>query len=216
MKRETQLDKLNALLGLTEKVEEVKVKTTGNVVGITEDSIQTWREIQGLIYFLQAPALFTPKVCKNCGTRFVVSRLYVAFCSYDCITESLREQGIEWVKGSDLETLALDPQVYNGNEPLWVRQPILSRLREMLDELQKMETRSSPTKTSDPVLTGSLTSTSTDQASTTPPTPQPTSEITSPSRTSTSLDRPAITPPTAPTKPSSAENSKKQRRISFQ
>lgn len=155
MKRETQLDKLNALLGIKkEVVQEVKAKTTGNTVGITEENIQKWRELQGIVYFLQAPALFQPKSCSNCGTKFVVSRLFVSCCSYDCITEALRKQGVEWSKGSDLEALTIDPQVYNGNEPIWIRQPTLSRLQEILASLLNPETDSSLTKPSELAPTG--------------------------------------------------------------
>lgn len=154
MKRETQQDKLNALLGLTTKAEEVKVQRTGNAVGITEDQIQKWRELQGLTYFLQAPHLFQPKTCKNCGIKFVVSRLFVACCSYDCITEDLRKMGIEWTKGDDLEKLALDPQVFGGNEPLWVRQPTLQKLQDILTNLLNQESSSQPTTTSHSVNIG--------------------------------------------------------------
>lgn len=215
MKRETQLDKLNALLGISKKAEEVKVKSTGNTVGITEDKIQKWREIQGIIYFLQAPALFTPKTCKNCGSKFVVSRLYVAYCSYDCITESLRKLGIEWTKGTDPEALALDPQVYNGNEPLWVRQPTLSRLQEILQELLNPETDVSSTKTSEPELTGSDTFTPKLKipSSTSPTFQQP---IIIQSRESTSLAPSPTSPPPMITKQSSTKSESKQRRISFE
>lgn len=201
MKRETQLDKLNALLGINkEVVQEVKAKTTGNTVGITEDNIQKWRELQGIVYFLQAPALFQPKSCANCGTKFVVSRLFVSCCSYDCITESLRKQGIEWSKGSDLEALTIDPQVYNGNEPIWIRQPTLSRLQEILASLLNPETDSSQTKTSEPELTGSDT--------------VPDSKI-SQSKDSSSLAPSQISLIPEPTKPSVKKNVNGRSSISF-
>lgn len=201
MKRETQLDKLNALLGLSkEAVEEVKVKTTGNTVGIAEENIQKWRELQGVIYFLQAPGLFTKKRCQNCNQLFMVSRLYVSCCSYDCITESLRKQGIDWSKGDNLEALALDPHVYNGNEPLWIRQPILSRLKEILAELPNPETGSSQTKTSEPEPTGSATI----------PNTQP-----SHSKESTSLVPSQISLIPEPTKPSVKKNVNGRSSISF-
>lgn len=198
MKRETQQDKLNALLGLTTKAEEVKIQRTGNAVGITEDQIQKWREIQGLIYFLQAPHLFQPKTCKNCGIKFVVSRLFVSCCSYDCITEDLRNMGIEWTKGDDLEKLALDPQVYGGNEPLWVRESSLSKLKGMLDELLSQETPLSQTLKSPLDTTGSST-------------------ITTPSEvTQSSSSVPSqITPQKEPTKTFSSANGTKRGTISF-
>jgi hypothetical protein len=135
MKKETLQEKLNALLGLTETAKVIKEKATGRVVGVTEEEIQEFREIQGLIYFLQAPQLFTPKVCPNCNTPFVVSRKQVAFCSYLCIAEDLRKKGLEWRKGNDIELLVQDPQVYDGNEPLWIREPLLQRIQEMVTSL---------------------------------------------------------------------------------
>ncbi len=131
MKKETAAAKLNALLGITEKVEEVKTKSTGNIVGITEDEIQTFREAQGLIYFLRAPGLFTPKVCGHCGEGFMVSRKYVGYCSYTCIEKSLEELGISWSRKGEIEPDFIK-DIYDGNEPLWIRSPILSRLTEML------------------------------------------------------------------------------------
>ena len=135
MKRETKQNKLNALLGIVEKVEDYKAKSTGNIVGISEDEIQEFREIQGLIYFLQAPTLFDAKKCPHCGEFFIVSRKYVAYCSYTCIKKSLEEVGINWTKDQDLEALAVDPQVYGGNEPIWVRR---SKLEHALKVLQKL------------------------------------------------------------------------------
>lgn len=199
MKKETQLDKLNALLGITKQVEEVKIKSTGNTVGISEETIQKWREIQGIIYFLQAPALFSSKTCKNCNTKFLVSRLYVAFCSYDCITESLRKLGITWEKGSNPEALALDPQVYDGNEPIWIQQPTLSRLKEILQEFTNPETESSLTKTSEPELIGLDTGT--------PASPQ------SPNSSSLALSQ--TSPPSKPITKSSTTSARKQGRFSF-
>lgn len=131
MRKITQENKLNALLGLTAKAEEVKVRSTGRIVGVTEEEIQEFREAQGLIYFLQAPALFTPKICPECEERFMVSRQYVKYCSYQCIKTSLVKIGIKWSKGKDLERLAQDPQVFDGNEPLWIRQSVLMKLEEM-------------------------------------------------------------------------------------
>ena len=130
MRKSTRANKLNELLGISAKVAEVAVKKTGKIVGITEEEIQEFREMQGLHYFLQAPALFTPKVCKHCGEGFLVSRKYVAFCSYTCIRKELSEQGIEWTKGNDIE--ALVASVYDGNEPLWIRSSTLNVIKQMV------------------------------------------------------------------------------------
>lgn len=146
MKKETTLDKLNAILGLTKQAEEVKVKASGKTLGISEHEIQTWREIQGIIYYLHAPHLFQPKICKNCGTRFVVSRLYVAFCSYLCIKESLRKMGIEWSRDREDYEILVTSNVYEGNEPIWIRESNLLKLKGMLDELFKLETPSLATQ----------------------------------------------------------------------
>lgn len=136
-KQTTAEARLNALLGLTTKANEVKTRSTGRVVGVTEEEIQEFREAQGLIYFLQAPALFEYRTCKNpkCGQPFVVSRKYVSCCSYTCIKDMLANLGLKWAKGEDLEALAQDPQVYDGNEPLWVREPLLRKLQEMVSSM---------------------------------------------------------------------------------
>lgn len=134
-KKENALSKLASLLGLTAQVEEIKTKTTGSSVGVTEDDIRFWREVQGVSYFLQAPSLFSPKICKNCDEPYVVSRLFVAYCSYSCIKESLRAQGITWTRDKDLEALVMDPHVYDGKEPLWVSKQTLEKLKDILQEM---------------------------------------------------------------------------------
>ena len=146
MKQETRANKLNELLGITTKVEEVKVRSTGKIVEISEEEIQNFRAAQGLIYFLKAPALFQAKACKHCGERYLVSRLYVAYCSYTCIRKSLSEQGLEWRKGHDLEQLAIDPQVYDGNEPLWIRDPLLGQLEKIFYEVKALKDSGSLSK----------------------------------------------------------------------
>lgn len=144
MRKTTQENKLNALLGLTEKAVEVKAKSTGKITGVSEEEIQNFREAQGLIYFLQAPALFTPRTCNYCGEPFLVSRRNVAYCSYQCIKNSLAAVGIKWSKDGDLEALAMDPQVYNGNEPLWVRHSMLEKLRAMASSTQQNSNETLP------------------------------------------------------------------------
>lgn len=148
MKAETAAAKLNALFGdaFVEKVKEVKVKTTGRVVGVSEEEIQDFREIQGILYFLQAPALFTYKVCGHCEADFFVSRKNVKFCSYKCIKLELRKNGFEWRKGNDIEALVMDPQVYDGNEPLWIRSHALQSIREMVMNLPEEINHGTPSE----------------------------------------------------------------------
>lgn len=153
MKKETYANKLAALLGLTEVHQEVKQKKEarqGKIQGISEEEIQEFREFQGITYFLQAPALFQAKVCKHCGEHFLVSRLYVAYCSYTCIRKSLNELGLEWRKGRDIETLINES--YEGNEPIWIRD--LPKLRAALETL--VDAESSSPETLPPVPRGSL------------------------------------------------------------
>lgn len=184
MKQETAAAKFAALFGIEEKVEEVKVRSTGKLIGVSEDEIQKYREAQGLWYFLQAPALFTMKKCKreNCGEIFAVSRKYVAFCSYDCIRLDLKDQGIDWNRrrNYDIEALVMDPDVYEGNEPIWIRESVLQKLREMdtLTSTQPITSSTpSPVVMSDPepiseslLPTESLPTSSTDSTMPSPPT----------------------------------------------
>lgn len=139
MKNETKANKLNALLGLTAVAEEIKTKVTGKVMGVSEKEIQSFRAAQGLLYFLQAPELFSARICTHCSEPFLVSRKYVAYCSYECIRKSLEDQGIKWRKGYDLESLALDPQVYDGNEPIWIPNSMLVRIEAILDSFKNLE-----------------------------------------------------------------------------
>lgn len=140
MKRETYQNKLADLLGLHQfKVEapkstKSKGKTESPYVGVTEDAIQQFRQVQGLVYFLQAPELFSHKVCPHCKESFLVSRQFVAFCSYTCIKKDLEAKGIGWSRDKDIEVLVKD--VYEGNEPLWIREPLVSRLRAVLEQPQ--------------------------------------------------------------------------------
>jgi hypothetical protein len=152
MKAETTREKLNALLGLldddetaavVEKVQEEKARQeqsrVGIHVGIPEAEIQKFREMQGIIYFLMAPQLWQSKTCPNCGIPFMVSRLFVAYCSYDCINESLRNiLGNDWSRLDDLEKVVVDPQVYDGNEPIWIRN--IPRFKKVLASLIEYET----------------------------------------------------------------------------
>ena len=192
MKKETVDNKLNALLGIkTEVVEEIKVRYSGKVVGISEEEIQTFREAQGILYFLQAPALFTAKVCPHCKETFLVSRKYVSYCSYTCIRKSLNEQGIEWKKGDDLEALAGDPQVYNGNEPIWISNRVLERLKETLETLSTNSDENEPEPQSSP--SPSTESPQESSGSTTSPLPTQPSSSSTPTQTTTETSSLKIT-----------------------
>jgi endogenous inhibitor of DNA gyrase (YacG/DUF329 family) len=143
-------ERLNALLGLTKKAEEVNTRSIGRFYGITEDELQEFREAQGLIYFLQAPALFTPKTCPHCGEHFLVSRQFVAFCSYTCIRKDLEAKGFRWDKGHDIEELVNDPEVYKGNEPLWIRSSTLKQALKVLTNLLENGPKDLPTQSTMP------------------------------------------------------------------
>lgn len=146
MRKETIQNKLADLLGLTEfKVEppkkgaKSKPKTNSNApVGVSEEEIQNFRAAQGITYFLQAPELFTPKTCPHCGEGFLVSRKYVAFCSYTCIQKDLEAKGINWSRSGNIESLVKD--VYEGNEPIWIKN---------LDALQEVLSRAMPSRQGD-------------------------------------------------------------------
>jgi endogenous inhibitor of DNA gyrase (YacG/DUF329 family) len=143
MKKETMQNKLAELLGL----DQFKVETKASkgkksepkdrpYIGVTEDEIQSFRAAQGLVYFLQAPELFTARTCPHCHENFLVSRQFVAFCSYTCIRKDLENKGIRWSKGEDIEALVRS-ETYEGNEPIWIRN--LDRLREVLETLPESQ-----------------------------------------------------------------------------
>jgi hypothetical protein len=156
-----QVDKTKAtkLVKVKEEVETRELARQGNTQAISEEMIQDFRAAQGIIYFLQAPELFQLKVCKHCGAHFYVSRLYVAFCSYTCIKNSLREMGVSWRKGEDIDSLIQDPQIFNGQEPIWIRNlPMLRKCLEdltSLPSLQKVSESMEPPDLSPPVKSGS-------------------------------------------------------------
>ncbi len=134
MKEETRIRKMMEALGLSHKLEEhLEVKKNLNKpIAVDESEIQSFRASQGIIYFLQAPELFTLKVCKHCEAEFLVSRKFVALCSFTCIKASLAEIGIDWTKDEDIEAL-VKSDVYEGNEPIWIRN--IDRLREVLHDI---------------------------------------------------------------------------------
>lgn len=114
---------------LSPRNEKTQKKTPG-LIAIEESEIDSFREAQGLLYFFAAPELFTPRVCKLCELPFLVSRKQVAYCSYVCLKKDLYDRlGVNWSRATDMELMV--KQVYEGNEPLWVRN--LNRVQEMLD-----------------------------------------------------------------------------------
>ena len=141
MKKVTTANKLADLLGLGPKVDtshfeddpkkrKKLLEKKGKIQGISEDEIQKFREAQGIIYFLQAPELFTHNTCKHCGEDFLVSRKQVSHCSYTCVKKSLEELGIEWSRDGKFEELAQDTSVFEKNEPIWIKN--LDRIRKVL------------------------------------------------------------------------------------
>lgn len=145
MKIDTYANKLNELLGITEKVEEVKKTVAakkGKIIGVTEEEIDTYRAREGIVYFLQAPELFHPRTCKQCEAPFLVSRLHVSCCSYECIARWCEvNYGVTWSRKDDLELMV--KEVYEGNEPLWVTN--LPMLQKALKKITEALTPSSET-----------------------------------------------------------------------
>lgn len=161
MKKDTYLEKLNKMLGLETKAKEVKTKETekrtGRIQGIPEETIQEFREVQGILYFLQAPALFTPKTCRHCGEGFLVSRRLVTCCSWHCMREEIKSYGYTWEKGQGIEfdeqkmlDLINDPQVFGGQEPIWVRN--LDTLEVALQKLTEFSKSYQTTKSAQETL----------------------------------------------------------------
>lgn len=146
MKKETYAAKLLELLGdvvtvpdhIREQLnmaKENKTKSKVNqYVAVPEQSIQNFRAAQGVIYFLQAPEVFKLNKCKHCKEQFLVSRKFVGYCSYTCIKVSLNEMGFEWRKGENIEALVADPNVYNKNEPIWIKN--LDKIKKILEEIE--------------------------------------------------------------------------------
>lgn len=138
MKVETAAEKLNRLLGITpEQVEALasdtnpakaetvrrkrleEFKNQPATFGYTDDEFADIRIMQGTLYFLQAPELFTIKQCPSCNDWFAVSRAAVGYCSYECMDRKFKELGLTFHKGANLVELAQDPDVWRKNEPLW-------------------------------------------------------------------------------------------------
>lgn len=142
MKEETRLAKLAELLGIKTEVEvHVEKKNNRNkFIEVPESEIQEFRAMQGVIYFLQAPELFTMQICKwrECQQPFAVSRQFVAFCSYTCIKDDLADRGIDWNRNGKTDTDRIEEKIngiWEGQEPIWIREPQLSRIRSVLATL---------------------------------------------------------------------------------
>ena len=156
MKKETYANKLAKLLEQATGVKVTEIKKEhdeqqkirkGNLVEVPESQIQSFREAQGLTYFLQAPALFQYKVCPHCNADFLVSRMFVAYCSYTCIEKSLAEVGISWSRAGKIDDMIRE--VYDGQEPLWIRN--LDQLQSVLERLvsyRSLKESQSPSMTS--------------------------------------------------------------------
>ena len=154
MKQSTAEQKLMELLGIKDvepsHAEPEKPKARAKAkpgdsnayafTAVEEVEIQSFRAIQGFLYYLQAPKLFTYLKCRECHEPFMVSRRNVAFCSYNCIAKNCESQGFVWNKGMlDLEVMVNDTQLYNGNEPIWIRQPekVLDALITMFELVER-------------------------------------------------------------------------------
>jgi hypothetical protein len=137
MRRETVARKMMEALGLA--VPEEKPKND-QPVAVKEDEIDRVREANALLYFFQAPELFYAKTCPHCGVGFLVSRRFVKCCSYTCIAKELEKIGIRWstLKGEEGYDYEIDrvfiDRVYEGNEPLWIRNVDL--IRSLCQELE--------------------------------------------------------------------------------
>lgn len=141
--------KFAEMFGLSEVLEEEvqqKEILQGNLHGVSEEKINERRGLQGILYYLRAPDLFTFRKCNNCGTDFAVSRLQVAYCSYNCIRDSLKAMGLEWSRSKDMELIVKES--YDGNEPLWLSSETLVSLETALKRL--LEARSQDTEKETP------------------------------------------------------------------
>lgn len=140
MKKDTRAAKLAELLGIAPVIQQIveKKSNTNKFVEVPEDKIEDFRAAQGLIYFLQAPELFTMKVCKHCKADFAVSRQFVNLCSYTCIKASLAEIGIDWNRNDTSDTEKIEMTIngiWEGQEPLWLKSDMLTRIKTVLNTL---------------------------------------------------------------------------------
>lgn len=134
MKKETYANKLVELFGLQDKVDTTIYsdkplhKRKKRFAGISEEQIQEYRHPTAFWYFLQAPELFSSRVCKHCEMPFLVSRHQVAFCGYDCVERQImQDYGVKWTRKGNIELMV--KEVFDGNEPLWITN---------LDEIERL------------------------------------------------------------------------------
>lgn len=143
MKKHTYANKLAAILGIEDKVDttiyaDKPQKGKVKKLGPPEGEVQNFRQAQAITYFLQAPELFSKAKCKHCGEEYLVSRHQVAYCSYTCIEKELEKQGIKWSRAGEYEILA--KEVYDGNEPMWIRN--IEFIRELVAQFTVEEDQS--------------------------------------------------------------------------
>lgn len=194
MKKTTAEEKMLALMaeaaqavGMTEEFTQVAERTVNrkqnrrDIVSITEEEIQAFREVQGIMYFFQAPALWTAAICKrqSCRAPFLVSRKYVAYCSYTCIEKNMLEEwGTTWTfhKDGPQGYEAAANHIYEGNEPLWIRN--LKSLESCLAMLQQILSSTSSNQTNEGIPSSSTQELKSDSQSSVP-TPQTPSQLSS-------------------------------------
>ncbi len=105
---------------------------------VGHQEIDNERNLQGFLYYLRAPELFTYLKCRECHEPFMVSRRFIAFCSYGCMIKNCRDQGYEWTKGQgDAEVVI--KEVFENNEPIWINNPnqMLAVFERTLDIMQQ-------------------------------------------------------------------------------
>lgn len=146
MRKETMHNKLMELLGLEDR--KIEVDQRGRAVskkndaplGVSDEELDSYREAQAVVYFLRAPELFSHKVCPHCGENFLISRQFVAFCSYTCIYKDLESKGIIWSAKSK-HRFEIDEEFVKekleGNEPLWIRQDMIERIQAVVNSTPK-------------------------------------------------------------------------------
>lgn len=134
-RRETQADKLAALLGINKEVAETakpQPPRSKHVEGMDGPEVGHYRTAEAVVLFFQAPKLFSVLDCKNCGKPFAVSRKHVRHCSKDCLQEMLRADGLHLDESyGSAEYIS---RVWLGNEPLTIPPEVLETISEMLKE----------------------------------------------------------------------------------
>lgn len=126
-------EELAKLLGLELPVVPVKIPKK-QIMAIDELETQRYREAEGIAYFLKAPQLFVARECLWCGSKFLVSRRHIAYCSYDHLKSGLNRMGIQWNKDSSFEAIVHDE--FQDNEPIWIRN--ISQIKEIVTDFEHM------------------------------------------------------------------------------